>query len=162
MPDVMVQRIGRSLRRTKGKLRYPCTTLLTLIRITPVGINYNFTQEDASGANAGTNIITGIAVTANNFYLSNTGDGGTFDSGTEQLQKLALNNNDGMIAQLDAVNAITTTAGLRDMDMDSTGKRILFGGNSSHDVYAAEYATAEDVTSTLTSKGSILNPGQMP
>ena len=126
--------------------------------ITPVGINYNFTQEDASGANAGTNIITGIAVTTNNFYLSNTGDGGTFDSGTEQLRKLALNNNDGMIAQLDAVNAITTTAGLRDMDMDSTGKRILFGGNSSHDVYAAEYATAEDITSTLTSKGSILNP----
>tara|TARA_B100000900_G_scaffold383036_1_gene370651 strand:- start:45 stop:1064 length:1020 start_codon:yes stop_codon:yes gene_type:complete len=126
--------------------------------VTPVGINYNFTQEDNSGANAGTNIITGIAVTTDNFYLSNTGDGGTFDSGTEQVRKLTLDNSDGIIAQLDAVNAITTTAGLRDMDMDSTGKRILFGGNTSHDVYAAEYNTAEDITTTLTGKGTLLNP----
>lgn len=47
---------------------------------------------------------------------------------------------------------------MRDMDLDSTGKYLLIGGNGTNNVFAAEYATAGDISSSLTGKGSISNP----
>jgi len=121
--------------------------------VSPVGINYNMTQ-DAPG---GTNIITGIGVTAANFYISNTGSGGTYDSGTEQIRKLAINNNDGVVLQVDDISGLGFNQ-IRDIHIDKTGEYIIGGGWVDQRARAGGYATAEDITSTLTSRGNISSP----
>jgi len=121
--------------------------------VSPVGINYNLTQ-DAPG---GTNIITGIGVTATNFYISNTGGGGTYDSGTEEIRKLAINNIDGRVSQVDDVSGLGFNQ-IRDIHIDKTGTYIIGAGWVDQRPRAGGYATAEDITSTLTARGSISSP----
>jgi hypothetical protein len=121
--------------------------------VAPVGINYNMTQ-DAPG---GTNIITGIGVTASNFYISNTGGGGTYDSGTEEIRKLAINNPDGLVSQVDDISGLGFNQ-IRDIHIDKTGQYIIGAGWVDQRPRAGGYATAEDITSTLTSRGDISSP----
>lgn len=119
------------------------------------GINYSFTQDTANNIN----IITGITVTSSNFFVSNTGGGGTYDSGTEQVRKLDLANTDGIWDQTDDVSAITgSNQQFRGLHADDTGTYFLFPCWVNNDLKAASYATGEDITSSLSSLGTISNP----
>ncbi len=128
--------------------------------VSPVGINFNFTQDTARSGGQGADIITGIAVTASDFYICNAGNGPSiYDSGTEQVRELPIANTDGLVVQVDDISAITgSNQQLRDIHFDDTGQYLLVAGWNSNDLFAASYGTAADITSTLSSAGSISNP----
>ena len=113
-----------------------------------------------------TNAITGISVTSTDVYLSNIGDQGLNDSYTdpeEKVLKLALDNTDGVIDQEGNLRTYIGSSGreTRDVHLDDTGRYILFTANYQNLVYAGEFATPGDVTSTISAVNSqkSLSPG---
>lgn len=133
----------------------------------PSGINYNMSQDvDYALASTATNIITGVSVTSTDVYIVNTGDQGTADTYTdteEKVLKLALDNTDGLIDQEGNLRTYIGSSGreTRDVHLDDTGRYILFTANYQNLVYAGEFATPGDVTSTISAVNTAksLSPG---
>ena len=118
-------------------------------------------SQDANYATASTatNIITGISVTSSDVYLCNVGDAGSSDTYTdteEKVLKLALNNTDGVIDQEGNLRTYIGSSGkeTRDVHLDDNAQYILFTGNFDNKVYAGEFGTPGDVTSTISAVNS--------
>ena len=136
-------------------------TLSEFSGVTPTGINYNMSQDvDYATASTATNAITGISVTSTDVYLTNVGDAGSSDTYTdteEKVLKLALNNTDGAIDQEGNLRTYIGSSGkeTRDVHLDDNAQYILFTGQFDNKVYAGEFGTPGDVTSTISAVNSV-------
>ena len=102
----------------------------------PTGRNFNFTENDSAW-------MTGLRVYGNNMYITNRGNSNLLDSNTVFMNKLAIDNADGIPAQdaIDDGGSIYVSDGF---DLDPTGTKLLIAGFTLDRVYSATLTTAFD------------------
>ena len=93
-------------------------------------------------------IITGIAVSGNNVYICNTGQGGTFDTSDKEVRLMTIDNAMTLTSTTD-VDSVSGTQ-LRDMHLNKDEDKLLLGDTDTN-LYAADW-------SALTNTSDISNP----
>ncbi len=95
-------------------------------------------------------IVTGIGVSGNNVYISNTGQGGAYDTSTRQVRLMTVDNPMVLTSTTD-VSSVSTTQ-LRDMHINKDEDKVLLG-DTGNKLNAADWPSLTNHTTILSPLG---------